>query len=682
MNANQKEYKNLTPFKMCVIENFPFIEEDFDAITNYQLFCKVVEYLNKTIDRTNEFGKEIEKISNYFNSLNVQDEINNKLDEMTQNGQLQEIISIYLNTKTIISFNSVADMKSSNNLINGVTCETLGFYDINDGGKSKYFIRNRKIDEEIDESIIISLLDENLVAELIIENNTLNFKQLGAREQNQLNEKFDNIQYFNIYKNLIETRNNKIKLYIPSGIWYSSPFEISNRKGFDISGDFGFNLGTMTGTVITTIADNQDYLFNLGNNIQNTKSWNLNNIIFSSADFIYDNNINMFRVSRLKPVNNYLVQMKYLTCGISDNLFFLYIKGEPLRITSCWENYYKLINFREINNLGGNILNFYTKDTTLSPNANISACTFENLMFEAVLGNLINNEVDNDLGNCIINNLFFEDHKLEFDSIDYQLLSNSTYNENTSIKQAIINIKGSFNCDINNLILNNFSYYFGEYGNLQYTYNTIFKIFNSARLCSSVNNINVVGMIKNSNIVLNDENEKPVASSYLNINNIINYTKSDFIFNTKVFPFIQCKSRLTTLNKNNYILPNNVTPFNKILYRSESSTRGLLYYDENSQTNEKLCLKMKDTTNIHAQTIFASKNIKIRYKVPINESVRIVLTNPISGNYKGLTLTGTGEFAIYSIENIEELNIGDEINITFSGASTTTDCLLDYLIFY
>ena len=34
-------------FKRFVIQNFPFIEEDFDALTNYQLFCKVVEYLNK-----------------------------------------------------------------------------------------------------------------------------------------------------------------------------------------------------------------------------------------------------------------------------------------------------------------------------------------------------------------------------------------------------------------------------------------------------------------------------------------------------------------------------------------------------------------------------------------------------------------------------------------------------------
>lgn len=87
------KYNKLTPFKWCIINNFPFIEADFDAITNYQLFQKVVEYLNKTIDTTNLLGAEVENFSNYFNNLNVQDEINNKLDEMAIDGTLENIIN-------------------------------------------------------------------------------------------------------------------------------------------------------------------------------------------------------------------------------------------------------------------------------------------------------------------------------------------------------------------------------------------------------------------------------------------------------------------------------------------------------------------------------------------------------------------------------------------------------------
>ena len=95
INSN---YKNLTPFKWCVIQNFPFIEADFDAITNYQLFCKVVEYLDKVIKNVNIIGEKeselinnfnslVNYVENYFKDLDIQEEVNNKLDEMEQDGQ-------------------------------------------------------------------------------------------------------------------------------------------------------------------------------------------------------------------------------------------------------------------------------------------------------------------------------------------------------------------------------------------------------------------------------------------------------------------------------------------------------------------------------------------------------------------------------------------------------------------
>lgn len=86
-------YKKLPPFKWFVLQNFPFIEEDFDAITNYQLLCKVVEYLNRNIDKTNELGEQVEALSNWFENLDVQDEVDNKLDDMAKSGQLAEIIN-------------------------------------------------------------------------------------------------------------------------------------------------------------------------------------------------------------------------------------------------------------------------------------------------------------------------------------------------------------------------------------------------------------------------------------------------------------------------------------------------------------------------------------------------------------------------------------------------------------
>ncbi len=34
-------YKGMRPFRWFVLENFPFIENDFEAINDYRLFCFV-----------------------------------------------------------------------------------------------------------------------------------------------------------------------------------------------------------------------------------------------------------------------------------------------------------------------------------------------------------------------------------------------------------------------------------------------------------------------------------------------------------------------------------------------------------------------------------------------------------------------------------------------------------------
>lgn len=104
VNNNYTDMKNLTPFKLCVLQNFPFIEADFDAVTNYQLLCKVVEYLNKVIDNNNKQNDNINQleqnfitlynyVKDYFDNLNLQNEINNKIDELITTGEFNSFLS-------------------------------------------------------------------------------------------------------------------------------------------------------------------------------------------------------------------------------------------------------------------------------------------------------------------------------------------------------------------------------------------------------------------------------------------------------------------------------------------------------------------------------------------------------------------------------------------------------------
>ena len=115
MNENNADFTPAAPnFKTLVrmsfqgLTNFPYIEEDFDALTNYELLSKVVEYLNQVISNNNEQNTLMtnlynayvslqDYVNNYFNNLDVQEEINNKLDEMAESGYLGQVFEQYVN---------------------------------------------------------------------------------------------------------------------------------------------------------------------------------------------------------------------------------------------------------------------------------------------------------------------------------------------------------------------------------------------------------------------------------------------------------------------------------------------------------------------------------------------------------------------------------------------------------
>lgn len=87
---------------LCIqkLTNFPFIEDDFDSLTNYGMLCKIVEYLNKVMSNENNQNESIialynafNDLKNYVDNLDIQEEVNNKLDEMIENGEFQILIN-------------------------------------------------------------------------------------------------------------------------------------------------------------------------------------------------------------------------------------------------------------------------------------------------------------------------------------------------------------------------------------------------------------------------------------------------------------------------------------------------------------------------------------------------------------------------------------------------------------
>lgn len=217
-------------FRRFVLQNFPFIEQDFDALTDYELICKVVEYLNQVIQSQNAVLDEVEEfetnmtadfnrleglfdelesfVNNYFDNLDVQEEINNKLEQMADDGTLQSIIYDYLNSVALFCYDTVADMKLVNSFVNGSFAKTMGYYSKDDFGGATYMIRTKTEADTADEMTLIDLADENLIAELVL-TPEMNVKQFGAKGDGT-NDDTANIQC---------AMNNSSTVLIPAGTY-------------------------------------------------------------------------------------------------------------------------------------------------------------------------------------------------------------------------------------------------------------------------------------------------------------------------------------------------------------------------------------------------------------------------------------------------------------------------------
>lgn len=96
------EYTDLTPFRFWCQKILPLAYDD--SLSYYELLCKVVDYLNKTMEDVTLSIEDVQNlhaayvalqgyVNNYFNNLDVQEEINNKLDALVADGTIHTIFT-------------------------------------------------------------------------------------------------------------------------------------------------------------------------------------------------------------------------------------------------------------------------------------------------------------------------------------------------------------------------------------------------------------------------------------------------------------------------------------------------------------------------------------------------------------------------------------------------------------
>lgn len=134
---SEYKFENLSPFKFFILETFPFIQQEyFDAMNEWQMFCKVGEKINEIINSQNSVGQETEAlynafinlqnyINNYLDNLDIQEEVNNKLNDMAESGELGEIINQEIFTELNNKINAVKNMSNVENILQSNIIEDL-----------------------------------------------------------------------------------------------------------------------------------------------------------------------------------------------------------------------------------------------------------------------------------------------------------------------------------------------------------------------------------------------------------------------------------------------------------------------------------------------------------------------------------------------------------------------------
>lgn len=170
------DVKTLPPFKRLIMTLGELPTSYLESMTYAELlmwFCNFLQ--EKVLPTINNNADALQEVITYLKNLDLQDEVNNKLDEMVEDGTFESILLNY--TKTNRLYNTYEELiEDKNALVNDEKIKTLGYYEINDQGGCEYLVTNQE-----PETFNIDL-ENGLYLIPIIKNNSINIRQLGAKE--------------------------------------------------------------------------------------------------------------------------------------------------------------------------------------------------------------------------------------------------------------------------------------------------------------------------------------------------------------------------------------------------------------------------------------------------------------------------------------------------------------------
>ena len=241
-------------------------------------------------------------------------------------------------------------------------------------------------------------------------------------------------------------KSSVVTLFIPAGLWHCSGYVFNHS--FSLKGVKDYTINYVRGTYITSLNNNQDFIFSIGDSLNATTSFSLENISFTTCEGSYlqhsGTELRILLDSNTKKINNACLKFINANFGFVKNINFYGIIGKAMTMSSSWEITFDDINFQSISNIDDYIVSFETVNN-LQSNSNISNCVFKYIRFEEIHGGLF--EVQQNA--ILVGNDFycisFEDRRLiniaNITNVNY---SNdySNFNDNTAIHQPLFDLKG------------------------------------------------------------------------------------------------------------------------------------------------------------------------------------------------------------------------------------------------
>lgn len=400
-------------------------------------------------------------------------------------------------------------------------------------------------------------------------------------------------------------------VYIPKGIWRTSPLSINTK--FQIIGESSGYINKYNTSIEYSILapfSNQTHLIDVeGLRSESEDQIRIDNVILSCVkSFVPLELYNVDHVLKLKNISNSTI-----------NTVFNFCSNTGLILSDCWEINFPKLYFR-IFNTTNPILVF--DESTIG---NISQCVFNEIQFECCHGLLIKAKKGCQLGHCVIGNLLFEGSPNEF--------TERVEDNGNTLSTSMFEIEEAPNLIIDNITINNLNTYCYKFnGESQVRKrDNIFKILsNNSWINININNIIVdMGTNYDYTAFMYDENsgkQSSVRSIFVNnfsslsekkMYNKLNGWKLLVIKNLTT----RCKSTSQNKSISEWYMPHKYST--NLLYSSDS----LIVNNENSYV-----------IPLESETITENNSIS---NLLVNPGEKIVVTcEGVSGSRIDYTIVG------------------------------------------